>query len=111
MSGVKYSTSCPGGLNDVASSQEVMQTWYNKMKKKGEIEIPLKEFYITTGRKANLIIAKTAIPTDSLYVFIANPNGVGTTQFKKKINHGKLGDPIDINIKVKANPYIYERVW
>lgn len=109
LSGVKYSKTCRGGMTDAMASDEEMRAWYKKKLRHGTVKIPMKDFYVTTGKKANLVIARTTIPPDNLYVFIANPNGISTTQHKKHVVNGRYGDPLDISVTVEAEPYLYEK--
>lgn len=104
-SGVMYGSGCRGGLHDVMSDTSDMIKWYEKQKKKGDIELTLNNFYISKAPK--LIIAETTVPPNKFFVFIANPAKVSTTQFKRNINTGRMGTPLEIRIKTTASPYMY----
>ena len=106
LSGVKYSSVCIGNLDDVIATEDEMRTWYKRKIRKGTVTTHLKEFYVWP--KPKLIIARTIIPPDDFFVFIANPSNVGTIQFKKNITNGRMGKPLEIKVLTTTEPHIYE---
>lgn len=98
-SGAMYNKSCRGGLSDVQRSEGEMDTWF---KKKGEVEITLRHFYVV--REPRLIMCG-GMMAKPFFVFLSNSNGVSTTVHKKQANAGHFGRPLDITIKAKARSY------
>jgi hypothetical protein len=115
--GVQYGTQCKGGLYDVHTSQENMLQWYERRSKTlnasktPNMNSYIKKVYVFSAPQ--LIVTEIIVCNDKAFAFLAKPDTISTTQFKKCIVNGNCyGKPIhaiDLRtpIAVKVSAYIH----